>query len=162
MKASPRSMFFFMFMFFRLHSRGGTQFFDIDCFTAFENICILYTSRKLKLRGQPFYFWDRTVVKLFWDVDSKFGYCEMCYNQKLCLKELCHEILKKLRHGKWSSKSVKYKNNHLKQWKNISIAQQIQKKVRMAKSEEDWDGLWYGFMKYSRLLGWTGFNMQYL
>ncbi len=40
------------------------------------------------------------------------------------------------------------KNNHLKQWRNILITQQIQKKERMAKSDEDWNGLRYGFLKY--------------
>ncbi len=38
------------------------------------------------------------------------------------------------------------KNNLLKQWRDISITQQKQKKVRMAKNEKDRNGLWYGHL----------------
>jgi len=34
----------------------------------------------------------------------------------------------------WPPIGVKYKNNHSKQWGNISITQQIQNKVRMDKN----------------------------
>lgn len=63
------------------------------------------------------------------------------------LKRTVSRILAKFRHGKWPSNSVKYKNNLLKQWRNISITQQLQKKARMAKSDEDWNRLQYAFFK---------------
>lgn len=63
------------------------------------------------------------------------------------LKRTVSRILAKFRHGKWPSNSVKYKNNLLKQWRNISITQQLQKKARVAKSDEDWNGLQYVFFK---------------
>ncbi len=50
------------------------------------------------------------------------------------LKGLCRGFLAKFRHRKWPLNSLKYKTNLLKQLRNISIAHQIQKKVRMAKS----------------------------
>ena len=53
------------------------------------------------------------------------------------IKGFVSRILARFRHGKWPEKSVKYKNNCLKEWRVVSITQQMQKKVRMENIEQD-------------------------